>query len=83
MTPVHSLDAEQRAELEADENRSLTPEEFTARVNAPWSEQEREDFAALCRWFVRRYPTAMERLRATTHLARQWRAASTVSRDAP
>lgn len=63
---------EARAELEAWENRRLSREEFEQRVNAPWTEREREDFAALCAWFNRRYPTPGERLRAIRHLAAQW-----------
>lgn len=65
--------AEQRAELDAWENRALTREEFDARVNAPWTEQERDDFDALLTWFQKRYPTPADRLRATRHLAEQWR----------
>jgi hypothetical protein len=65
--------AEQRAELEAWENRALTPAEFEARVRAPWTEHEREDFTALVRWFRTRYPTAGERLRAMRHRMMQLR----------
>jgi hypothetical protein len=72
MSQVPTLTPEQRAELEAWENRTLSPEEFAARIAAPWTEQEREDFAALVAWFNRRYPTPIERLRATRHLAAQW-----------
>lgn len=72
MSTIPSLSPEQRAELEAWENRTLSAEEFAARVLAPWTEREREDFEALCSWFVRRYPEPLDRLRATTHLARQW-----------
>ena len=72
MTTIRTLSPAQRAELEAWENRALTAEEFDARVNAPWSEREREDFAALVAWFQRRYPTPAERLAATRVLAAQW-----------
>jgi hypothetical protein len=51
-------------ELEAWENRRLSAEEFEARVRAPWTDREREDFDDLVRWFRKRYPTAGERLRA-------------------
>lgn len=71
MTVVPTLTAEKRSELDAWENRKLSPEEFAARVAAPWTEQEREDFDALVTWFTRRYPTPGERLRATRHLADQ------------
>jgi hypothetical protein len=64
---------EQRAEIEAWENRALTPEEFEARVRAPWSDREREDFDQLVRWFRTRYPTAGDRLRAIRHRMLQLR----------
>lgn len=72
MTALPQLSPEQRAELDAWENRRLSPEEFEARVRAPWTDQEREDFEALISWFQRRYPTAGERLRATRVLLAQW-----------
>jgi hypothetical protein len=56
--------AQQRTEIAADEQRVLSREELAARVGAPWSAQELEDFTALVRWFRRRYPTAGDRLRA-------------------
>ena len=69
---MKTLSPEQRAELEAYEDRRLSADEFNARVAAPWTEQEREDFEALCEWFQRRYPTPLERLRATRSLMAQW-----------
>ena len=72
MSHVPELPPEQRAELEAWEERALSPAEFAARVAAPWTDQELEDFTALVSWFQRRYPTPMERLQATRHLAAQW-----------
>jgi len=72
MSQVPTFTAEQRAELEAWENRTLSPEEFDARVHAPWTDREREDFVALVAWFTKRYPTAGERLGAARHLASQW-----------
>jgi hypothetical protein len=72
MSQVPTLTPGQRAELEAREERRLSPEEFAARVATPWTEQEREDFAALVAWFNRRYPTPIERLQATRHLMTQW-----------
>jgi len=53
-----------RAELAEEEERRLTPAELEARVRAPWSPQELEDFRGLVQWFRRRYPTAGERLAA-------------------
>lgn len=54
----------EQAELAAEEDRRLSPEEFAARVAAPWTEQELADFHALVGWFRRRYPTAGQRLAA-------------------
>ncbi len=72
MSDLPTLTATQLAELEAREERALSPEEFAARTHAPWSEVEREDFASLTEWFQRRYPTPFARLQATRHLAAQW-----------
>jgi hypothetical protein len=66
-----TLSPADRAELEAWENRRLSPEEFEARVRAPWTDHEREDFDNLVRWFNRRYPTPLQRLAATRHLVAQ------------
>jgi hypothetical protein len=71
-----SFPPELRAELEAWEERALTAEEFAARVAAPWTEHEREDFDALVTWFNRRYPTPADRLRATRRLMAQLRRAA-------
>lgn len=54
------------------EDRRLTAEEFDARVHAPWTEYEREQFDELVRWFQRRYPTPRDRLAATRRLAASW-----------
>ncbi len=67
------LSAELIAELEASEQRVLSAAEFEARVRAPWSEVELEDFTSLIRWFARRYPSAGERLRAQRSRHDQWR----------
>ena len=72
MSQVPTFLPVQLAELEAWENRRLSREEFDARINAPWTEQELGDFEALVTWFNRRYPTPSERLRATRHLMAQW-----------
>lgn len=40
----------------------LSPEAFTRLVNRPLSEDEREGYRDLIRWFTGRYPTAKERL---------------------
>lgn len=72
MTRMPALTSERKAALEAWENRRLSAAEFEARVNAPWTDHEREDFAQLVAWFKRRYPTPAERLKATRVLHAQW-----------
>ncbi len=64
MTTPPRLTPALRAELEAWENTALSPEDFEARVRAPWTDREREDFDDLVRWFRTRYPTAGARLSA-------------------
>lgn len=65
--------AEERAAIDAWENTPLSPEAFEARVKAPWTAQEKEDFEALVSWFTRRYPTIDARLRAIRHRMAQLR----------
>ena len=71
-TEIPKLTPEQRAKLEAQEERRLFPEALATRVAALWTKQEREDFQALVSWFHRRYPTPIEPLWATRHRAAQW-----------
>jgi hypothetical protein len=72
MTRPPTFTPEQRASLEAWENRTLSAEEFAARVEAPWTDAERESFIELVAWFQRRYPTPAERLASARALAAQW-----------
>jgi hypothetical protein len=53
--------------------RRLPPEEFDAWVRAPLSDEERENSASLIRWFLRRYPTPIERLRYAREAYVRWR----------
>jgi hypothetical protein len=69
---IPTLSAAQRAELEAWENRDLSPEEFEARARQPMTEHEREEFEGLVSWFTRRYPTAGERLAHQRRVMQQW-----------
>ena len=64
MNPGPRFTAAQRAEIDAWENTPLSAAEFEARVRAPWTDREREDFDDLVRWFRSRYPTAEQRFRA-------------------
>lgn len=68
------LSAALQAEIAAEEERALSPEAFEARVQAPWTAHEAEEFDALVRWFRRRYSTAGERLAAIRHRMDQLRA---------
>jgi len=77
MTSIPPLSPALRAELAAWENTALGPAEFEARVQAPWTAREQEDFADLVRWFRTRYPTAGARLRAIRHRMAQLRRRTT------
>ena len=52
--------------------RRLSAEEFNAYVNAPMSEDERQEILASVAWFTRRYPTPAERLAAARRAYEQW-----------
>lgn len=70
---IQTPDPELLALIAAEENQSLPPVEFDARVRAPISDYERENLESHISWFMRRYPTAGERLRAQSHLLAQWK----------
>lgn len=53
-------------------NRALTPEEARAYVDQPISPEEREGVLSLMRWFLRRYPTPLERLAYVRRASRRW-----------
>ena len=55
-------------------DRTLTPEEARAYLDAPVTEREREDVLALVGWFERRYPTPVERLTYVRRAHARWRA---------
>lgn len=78
MNEVPRLTLALRAEIEAWENTALSLEDFDARVRAPWTEREREDFDDLVRWFRTRYPTAGERMRAIRNRMVQLRRRTTL-----
>ncbi len=60
-----TLSDEARLRVSELAERRLSPEEFDAWVNAPMSDEEREEILSLVAWFSRRYPTALERLDAS------------------
>lgn len=61
--------------LRAHAERALTPAELDAYVNAPLSDFEREERAALIAWFQRRYPTPAARLAYARRAYARWKAA--------
>ena len=64
-------DPETVAKLREMSERRLSAEEFEAYVRAPMSEAEREEILAQIEWFMRRYPTARERLAYARRKCRQ------------
>ncbi len=65
--------AGRRAALEAEQLRTLSPEEATRYLEAPVSEAERAQALELVQWFRRRYPTGAERLAYVRQAYRRWR----------
>lgn len=64
-------DPEQLGRVRALSERQLSPEELDDYVGAPWTDAEREATAELIAWFLRRYPTPLERLRAARRAYRR------------
>lgn len=65
--------AEQVARVRRLAERRLAPAEFDAYVDAPWANGEREAATELIVWFVRRYPTPLQRLQAARRAYRRAR----------
>jgi hypothetical protein len=55
--------------------RPLSPEEFRSWVEAPITDEERENEVQLIRWFNRRYPTPGARLAYARGAMKWWQAA--------
>jgi hypothetical protein len=53
-------------------DRALSAEDARAYLDTPITESEREDVLTLVRWFVRRYPTADERLAYARRAYGRW-----------
>jgi hypothetical protein len=60
--------------------RRLTPEDARAAFAAPISEAERQAARELIHWFVRRYPTPLERLTYARQAYARWTAVAGVAR---
>jgi hypothetical protein len=58
--------------LRAEAERVWSAEEAREYLTAPMSEEERAEILDLVRWFTRRYPTPIERLRYVTRAYKQW-----------
>jgi hypothetical protein len=52
--------------------RRMTSEAFEELVAMPWAEGEREDLRDHIAWFMRRYPSPLERLRWVRRHYQQW-----------
>ena len=70
LLPPPSQEALERVRQIAE--RRLSAEEFNAYVNAPMTEEEREQIVAAVAWFKRRYPTPGQRLEAARRACKQW-----------
>jgi hypothetical protein len=64
---------EQVAHVRALAERQLSAAELDAYVRAPWGDGELEAAAELITWFMRRYPTPLDRLRAARRAYRRAR----------
>lgn len=69
--PALLPDAEAVSRVRQMAERSLSKEEFDAYVDAPMSEDERNEIHSLIDWFTRRYPTPLDRLRAARRFYRR------------
>jgi hypothetical protein len=68
-------------EAQAIYETPLSPEEFAARLGAALADEEQmQANLELCRWFLRRYPTAAERL---AYARRKYAEATVPMVDAP
>lgn len=67
---------EQLARVRSMAERQLSAAELDAYVHAPWGEGEREAAHELITWFVRRYPTPLQRLQAARRAYRRARTRS-------
>jgi hypothetical protein len=71
------------ARVRAMAEESLSPEEFTARLQVPLSDEEYEETRSLIEWFTRRYKTPVERLRYARHAYRRWQRGAPASAAPP
>ena len=72
MSPHTPLSGAAVARLRAYAEQRLTAEEIRAWLNAPISDEEREDSLSLIRWFRRRYPEPGDRLAYVRRAYARW-----------
>ncbi len=72
--------AEIVAELREQMERPLSPEEYRARSSRPVSAAELEEMWSLIDWFIRRYPSPLERLAYARRMGAVWHQAMPVDR---
>ena len=82
MTELPRLTEAARAKLADLASRQLAAAEWRARIAIPLRPDEIEHTLSLVRWFVRRYPTAADRLAYVRRAYARWqRAASPPSQS--
>lgn len=62
-----------RERINALTERHVSTDEVSRALHDPVSAAEREDVAALIRWFTTRYPTPLERLAYARRAYQRWR----------
>jgi hypothetical protein len=72
MSEQRPLSPETRARLQALIERQLPPEEVAEALARSITDDERDEVRALVAWFVRRYPTPLERLAYVRRAYRRW-----------
>ena len=69
---VLPADTATRARLRALAERTLSVEEWNARLAVPITAEEHENTMELVRWFRRRYPTPADRLAYVRRAYKRW-----------
>jgi hypothetical protein len=72
-----------REELSSFHERQLSPAEAAAYLDAPVTEVERAEIRALVSWFLRRYPTPVERFAYVRRAYRRWQRSKGIAAERP
>lgn len=75
MKPFQPPSAAAVQEIRRLSERHLSAEEREAYEQSPITPEERENTLELIDWFLRRYPTPLERLAYARRAARRWKKA--------